>query len=180
MEPLVHFLVPFTALLLVGVGFKKALPVSLLAVLPDFDALFLVHRSVSHSIVLMLIGIAPFLFLAYKFKPRVQSYALLALMAAATHPILDVFGGYTPIFWPLYGYSVWIRAELFAHVGSSLSLISSAQLLTRPVTVQPFQSLDAPLFTGEGLILSAVLLLPVLLKSRRALWQQIKHIVSLR
>jgi len=180
MEPLVHFIVPFTALLLVGVGFRKALLISFLAVLPDFDALFLVHRSLSHSIVLMLIVVAPFLFLTYKFKPKLQGYTLLALMAAASHSLLDVFGGYTPILWPLYGYSIWIRAELFAHFGSSPTLISSVQLLTKPITFQPFQSLDAPLFTGEGLILSAVLLTPVLLKSRRAVWQRIRNIVSFR
>jgi len=180
MEPLVHFIVPFAALLLVGVGFRKALPISLLALLPDVDALFLVHRSLSHSIVLILVVVAPFLFLSYKFKPKFQGYTLLALMAAASHPILDVFGGYTPILWPLYGYSIWVRAELSAHVGSYPSLISSAQLLTKSISFQPFQSLDAPLLTGEGLILLAVLLTPVLLRSRRAVWQRIRHIVSLR
>ena len=95
MEPLVHFVVPFAALMLAGVEFRKALPISLLALLPDLDALFLVHRSFSHSVVVMLIGIAPFLLLTYKFKPRVHGYALLMLMAVASHSILDVFAGYT-------------------------------------------------------------------------------------
>lgn len=178
MEPLVHFVVPFAALMLAGVEFRKALPISLLALLPDLDALFLVHRSLSHSVVVMLIGIAPFLLLTYKFKPRVHGYALLVLMAVASHSILDVFAGYTPILWPLYGYSVWIKTELVAHIGSSPSLLPSVQLLMKPTTFQPFQSLDAPLFTGEGLILSTVLLLPVLLKVSKTGWQQIRELAA--
>ena len=54
MKPLIHFIVPFTALTLAGVEFRKALPISLLALLPDLDALFLVHRSLSHSLVVLL------------------------------------------------------------------------------------------------------------------------------
>lgn len=68
-------------------------------------------------------------------------------MSVASHLVLDIFAGYTPILWPLYGYL------------SSPSLTPSAQLLTKPITFQPFQSLDAPVFTGEGIILSAVLLM---------------------
>lgn len=175
MEPSVHFIVPFTALLLFGMEFKKALPVSLLALLPDVDALFLVHRSLSHSIVVMLIVVAPLLLLSHKFKPRLLGYALVALMATVSHSILDVFAGYTPILWPLNGYSVWVQVGLGAHIGSSPSLAPSAQLLTKPIMFQQFQSIDAPLFTGEGLILSVVLLSPVLVKACRTVWQQIKR-----
>ena len=175
MEPIIHFIVPFTALTLVSVEFRKALPISLLTVLPDLDALFLVHRSFSHSLIVVLTVTMPFLLLTYKFKPRLQGYALLALLAVASHLILDLFVGYTPILWPLYGYSVWIQAELVAHIGSSPSLTPSAKLLTEPITFQPFQSLDAPLFTGEGLILSAVLLMPVILKAFKAKWQRARR-----
>ena len=84
----------------------------------------------------------------------------------------------TPILWPLYGYSVWIKTELVAHIGSSPSLLPSVQLLMKPTTFQPFQSLDAPLFTGEGLILSVVLLLPVLFKVSKTGWQQIRELAA--
>jgi len=43
-EPLIHFVVPIVALMFVGLEFRKALPISLLALLPDLDALFLVHE----------------------------------------------------------------------------------------------------------------------------------------
>lgn len=175
MEPLIHFVVPFTALMLLGLEFSKALPISLLAVLPDLDALFLVHRSLSHSLIVVLSVMVPLLLLTYRFKPRLHGYVFLALLAVGSHLVLDLFAGYTPFLWPLYGYSLWIHAELGVHVGGAASLSPSVELLTKPVTFQQFQSLDAPLFTGEGLIISAVLLTPVLLRGCRVLWQRARH-----
>ena len=176
MEPVIHFVVPFIALTLVGVKSRKALPISLLAVLPDLDALFLVHRSLSHSLIVVISIMVPLLLLTYKFKPRLHGYAFLALLAVTSHLVLDLFTGYTPILWPLYGYSVWVQAGLVAHIGSSPSLTPSAQLLTEPITFQQFQSLDAPLFTGEGVILSAVLLMPFLYKVFKRKWQQKRRV----
>ena len=175
MEPLVHFVVPFAALMLAGVEFRRALPISFFALLPDFDVLFLVHRSPSHSIIVMSMVAVPFLLLTYKFKLKVYGYALLAFASAASHLALDVFAGFTPLLWPLSGYSVWIKTELAGYIGSSPSLALSAQLLTEPITFQPFQSLDAPLFTGEGLIVSAVLLMPLLLKALKTKWQRVRY-----
>jgi len=174
-EPAIHFIVPFIALTLAGVNLRKTLPISLLAVLPDLDVLFLVHRSLSHSLVVVLSVAAPLLLLTHKFRPRLHSYGLLALMSVASHLVLDLFAGFTPIFWPFYGYSVLIQAELVAHIGSSPSLTPSAQLLTKPITFQFLQSLDVPLLTGEGLILPAVLLLPVFFKAFKAWWQRARH-----
>ena len=48
----------------------------------------------------------------------------------------------------------------------------SVKLITEPITFQPLSSLDAPLFTGESLILSAVLLVPALLKALGAGWNR--------
>jgi membrane-bound metal-dependent hydrolase YbcI (DUF457 family) len=64
-EPLTHFVVPFAALMLAGVEFQKASIISLLALLPDLDVLFLVHRSLSHSVLIMTIVLVPFLLLTY-------------------------------------------------------------------------------------------------------------------
>jgi hypothetical protein len=78
MEPLIHFIVPFIVLTLVGVDVKKAFPISLLALLPDFDAFFLVHRSLSHSIMVVLAVAVPIALLTYKLKPRLLNYVILA------------------------------------------------------------------------------------------------------
>lgn len=178
MEPLIHFIVPFVALMLAKVEFKRALAISLFALLPDLDALFLVHRSFTHSIVVMLVAAAPILLLTYRFKPEVHSDALLALASGASHLALDIFGGFTPILWPLYGYSVWIKTELGAHIGSSPSFLPGVQLLMKPTSFQLFESLDAPLLTGEGLIVSLVLLLPILLRFSKTGWQRMRELAT--
>jgi len=166
-EPLIHFVVPFTAMMLVGVKTKKALPISLLVLLPDLDALFLVHRSLSHSLIVVLVVAMSLLLLTYKLRLGVYGYVGLGLLAVASHLVLDLFSGYTPLLWPLYDHSLWVQAGLVAHIGSSPSLTLSLKLLVKPIAFHPFPSLDAPLFTGEGLILSAILLMPVLLKALR-------------
>jgi len=165
MEPLLHFTIPFVALMLIGIEFKKALPISALALIPDLDALFHIHRSTSHSIVVPLLIIVPLLL--FRRRTGNHSFLLFVLLAVASHSILDLFTGYTPILWPLYGYSIWLQTGLAAHIGSSPGLSSSGQLLLEPTSFHAFQSLDAPLATGEGLIVSMTLLTPLLLKRLR-------------
>jgi membrane-bound metal-dependent hydrolase YbcI (DUF457 family) len=179
-EPLIHFVVPFAVLMLAGVEAGKALPISFLAVLPDLDALFLVHRSPSHSLVVVLTVMVPLMLLTYRFKPRFYGYAFLGLLAVVSHLALDVFCGYTPLLWPLYGRSVWIDMEFMVNIGGSVGFSPSVNALTEPTTFEQFHSFDAPLFTGEGLILSMVLLAPVLLRVCRALWQRVMHLGGLR
>jgi hypothetical protein len=59
MEPIVHFAVPFSALVSAGVKPKKAFFASLFSLLPDFDALFLVRRSFSHSLFVIMCAVFP-------------------------------------------------------------------------------------------------------------------------
>lgn len=113
MEPLIHFVVPFTALTLLGVRIKKALPISLVALLPDLDTLSWVHRSLSHSLIVLWVVVAPLLMLARRW--RLHGYVWLASLAVASHLVLDLFAG------------------LVAHVGSSASLTPSVKLLTQPI-----------------------------------------------
>ncbi len=162
MEPVIHFAVPLFALTLAGVELKRALPISLLALMPDLDALFLVHRSISHSLIVVFTSATPFLLLAHRLGRGHLSTALLGLLSVSSHPILDLFNGYTPILWPLYGYSLWVKIGLTAYIGGSLNLQSSIQILTKPTEFQLLQSLDAPIFTGESLIVSAILVASLL------------------
>lgn len=164
MEPLLHLTIPFVLLLLVGIEAKKALPISVLALIPDMDALFYVHRSLSHSIIILSAAVGLLLLIPNR-KTGSRILLALALLAVASHPILDLFTGYTPILWPLYNYSLWLQLELIAHIGSSPSISLSGQMLMEPISFQPFQSLDAPLFTGRGLIISMMLVTSILFRA---------------
>lgn len=164
MEPLVHFTVPFVALTLVGVSPKKAIPLALLALLPDLDALLLVHRSVSHSLVVMAAVMVPLMLVAY----RLRTWAL-AFFSLASHSFLDLFSGATPILWPLYDKAVDIQAALITHIGGSISFDANVKIWTEPINFSVGPSLDAPIFTGGGLVLSAVLISAVFFKFFRDL-----------
>ena len=145
-----------------NVRLKKAFLLSLLALTPDLDALFHIHRSISHSAIILL-AITSLIWLAAR-KPWIRTQIPFALFALISHLILDVFTGYTPILWPLSQSSIWIQMELRAYLRSSPSLRLSTHLLFEPTQFQRFESLDAPLFTSEGLIASLMLITPILMK----------------
>ncbi|MFQ5710341.1 MAG: metal-dependent hydrolase [Candidatus Geothermarchaeales archaeon] len=163
-ELLVHFAVPFAALVLLGSGFRRASFASLFALLPDLDALLRVHRSFTHSLIIVLVFALPLFVLAQGLS---RDFMLLALLGVSFHLTLDLFTGYTPLLWPLYGDSLLIWAELGAHIASPSSLSLDVGLLTTPTTFSYLESLDAPLFTGEGLITSLILLVPPVLRGLR-------------
>ncbi len=165
MEPLIHFAVPLVALMLIGVGFKKALPLSLFALMPDLDALFLVHRSFTHSIPFLLSLAAPLLLTLYKFKPRLLRLGFVALLSMFSHLVLDLSAGYTPILWPLYNYSVWFQGDLYALIGSAPALALNLRILTEPIIFEHLGSLDAPLFTGNGLFATLTIFTPLFVKT---------------
>ena len=168
MEPLVHFTVPFVALTLMGVSPRKAIPLALLALLPDLDALLLVHRSVSHSLVVMAAVMVPIMVVAYRAGLRLRTWAL-AFFSLASHSFLDLFSGSTPILWPLYDRAVDVQAELITHIGGSISFDASFKVWTEPISFSVGPSLDAPIFTGGGLVVSAVLISAVFFKFFRDL-----------
>lgn len=163
-EPLLHFAVPFASLRAIGLEWRKALFVSIFALVPDLDVLFHIHRSVSHSFVMLTIVTLPILAIFYKNK-TITTLTLLAALGVSTHLVLDIFGAYTPLLWPISNQSIEILTSLDLHMGSLLPYFTlNLALLTRPSEFVVFQSLDAPLITGEGLAISLVLLVPCLIQ----------------
>ncbi len=63
-EPLIHFIVPFSVLVMCAIGVKKSALLASFAILPDFDVLFHVHRSFSHSVFFILLLCAPVIIIA--------------------------------------------------------------------------------------------------------------------
>ena len=160
-EPLVHFSVAFSALAVSGSSSRKAAFAAFFALLPDLDVLLHVHRSMTHSI-LILGGIA-FLAALLTWGTKYWIYVPLAAAGLVSHLLLDLFSGYTPVLWPVYNRAVQLIFSSVTHIGSTPTVTFRADVLTEPVRFEPFDSLDAPIFTSEGLIASAILLVPVLL-----------------
>ena len=164
MEPLIHFLIPFVALVLLGVDLKWSSLLAFPALAPDLDALFLVHRSFTHSLPVLLAAATPLLLMIYWVKPKFMRYGFIGVLSVASHIALDLPAGYTPLLWPIYNYSVWIQLELAAHIGSAPTLSLDLHILTEPIVFEVAGSLDAALLTGADLIVSLIMLTPLFVK----------------
>jgi membrane-bound metal-dependent hydrolase YbcI (DUF457 family) len=163
MEPLLHFVIPFIALTMLGVDLRKALLLGLLGVLPDLDALFLIHRSMSHSLVVLALVWTPVLISIRVRAPHLWQMGLLGLLVLFSHPMMDVVQSHTPILWPLYGQSIYLKLAFNVLWGSEVGFNPRTELSMVPTNFRPVNGFDYPLFTGEGLIISIILLLPVIL-----------------
>jgi membrane-bound metal-dependent hydrolase YbcI (DUF457 family) len=157
-EVLLHFVVPFVSLRAVRLGWREVLFTSVIAVIPDLDVLLQVHRSLSHSVIVLLIITLPILAIFRNHK-TIRRLTLLAIIGVLIHFALDLFDGYTPFFWPLVNESFKLSTSLNYHVGSA-PVIGSTSLLTEPTNFTAPASYDYPIISGNGLAISAVLLLP--------------------
>jgi len=132
---------------------------SLIALLPDLDALLVgVHRSTSHSIVVVLTACGLALLVIRAVRPKLLGLGLLCTLGLLSHLLLDLFTTYTPIFWPLVGWSLFISLGGGVHVSESLNLKVSLDLSTTTTDFTPFTVLDAPIFTSEGFAIALILI----------------------
>ena len=161
MEPLVHYVLPLTALMLVGVKPRTAAILALLGVIPDIDALMLIHRSISHSIVIMGLINAPLYLIAKHRYPDLQHNLLQAFLVLVSHPILDL-EAMTPILWPITSNSYMLRLSLNGVMQEGFSLKPSIVLTSVPTVFTLAQGFDYPLFTENGVLIAVILLAPII------------------
>lgn len=161
-EPLIHFAVPFASLRAFGVDLRMAVLVSLVAVVPDLDVLFNVHRSQTHSVIMLAVVALPLLVLIRNHK-EARTFVLLGAFGVLTHLVLDLFQAPTPFLWPLLNQSLLVSVRLDFHIGSIPMITGSAELIFGKSTIEFFSSFKAPLLTTEGLGVSLVLLAPTIL-----------------
>ncbi len=175
-EVLLHFALPFafTAPLL---GFKRGLLIGLIALLPDLDVLFQIHRSITHSMIFLLALVLPIVILvAYK-SPKLKVTAIAAILSLLSHPVLDMLQTYTPIFYPVLKDSLFIEVNAGILINSSnphpiLNPYLNVEVKWMATEFKPFKSLDGPLFTSQNLPISiALILMPIVYR-----FASMKHI----
>lgn len=165
-EPALHFSVIF-ALSAPILGVKKGLMLSLLTLTPDLDVFFHIHRSMSHSIVVLsLIWLPILLIMVYIFGRKQLNFGILCFLVVSTHLLMDCFQTYTPVLWPVVEDSLWIKVDgrlLISPEGfTPQSSISVKSIFT---TFTPTGYIDAPLFTSDVFLISLLLVLvPLLLR----------------
>lgn len=163
-EPLIHFIIPFFLLIMFGLCIKKAALISLLAVLPDLDVLFHIHRSISHSVFFILLFSVPAIIITKKFYIDRFSDSIIATLVVLSHPFMDLFTYYTPVFWPLFDKSIYIVSELKTNMNDVLDLNLNLNIYFEPVMFRQTTNIDAPIFSSTGVAISLVLLIGMILK----------------
>lgn len=163
-EPLIHFVIPFFLLVMSGFTIKKATFISLLAVLPDIDVLFHIHRSISHSIFFLLIFSFPAIIITRKYYKDRFNESIIATLVILSHPFLDAFTYFTPVFWPLFDKSFYIIAELTTNMNDVLDLNLKLQVNFEPIVFHQTTNIDTPIFSSAGVGVSLVLLIGLILK----------------
>lgn len=162
-EPLLHFAVPFASLRAIGLDWRKVLFASLVALTPDADIFFQIHRSQSHSILVLMVVVVPLLILTRNRRPA-RDLVLLGSLGILTHLVLDLFQSPTPLFWPLLDQSLWLSTTLKLHIGS-LPVVTCT---IEQTAMDAFASFDEAILTSPGLGISLVLLAPSLIEMLRA------------
>jgi len=162
-ELLLHFAVPFAVSAPV-LGVRRAFLVASVALIPDFDVLVHVHRSVSHSVLVLGLGVAVALALAFRLRRGLMPLVGVCGLALLGHPVMDMFQTLTPILYPVVNWSVCLDVRGRVLIGEVLKPVVSAETKLGPTVFKTFQSLDAPIFTSEGFIISTMLVaVPILM-----------------
>lgn len=157
---LTHFAVAF-ALASPFIGIRRAVLAGLIALLPDLDALFHVHRSVTHSLVVLLALALPIAYLVHRLGVGRRTLAL-AIASLVSHPVLDAFQTYTPILYPFLG-SIYVDVRSGFLIDGGLRPHFELNVYVAQPDFAPFTSMDGPLFTSETLLISLALMIVPLL-----------------
>jgi membrane-bound metal-dependent hydrolase YbcI (DUF457 family) len=168
-----HFAVTF-ALVAPVLGLRKAAIVSFISLLPDLDFLFYLHRSLSHSITILLVVSLVAVSFVRRLKPSLFSLTSIGCLSLLAHPIMDIFSGPTPLLWPLVKESVSMSVNVALVAGGSLRFSWTFLVEWFPASVSPIPvtqgAMVGPIFTSEGFVVSlllvAVPILVVLLRQK--------------
>jgi hypothetical protein len=148
---------------------RRALLLALVGLLPDVDALLLVHRWVTHSIPVALLASAPLLVLTYAYRRGYFGVVVLAVLLYTLHIVMDLLTGLTPIMWPL-------APALALNIGvngvysvDGVKVTPGFEVVVGPIDFTRRDSVEGPLVSETGLMLALLVALILLVEcaSRR-------------
>lgn len=99
-DPATHLVLPLLILLAARQSPRLVVPLSILAIFPDFDALFGIHRQFFHNIFFAVLLPLAFIIYARARKPSYVLPGLIALFYLASHLLLDLSG--VALLYPVY------------------------------------------------------------------------------
>jgi membrane-bound metal-dependent hydrolase YbcI (DUF457 family) len=138
------------------VGPRRALLLAFVGLLPDVDALLLVHRWVTHSVPVALLASTPLLVLTYTYRRRYFGVVVLAVLLYTLHIVMDVFTGLTPALWPLApALALHIRVNGVYSV-DGVRVTPGFEIVVGPVDFARRDLVEGPLVSETGLVLLVV------------------------
>jgi hypothetical protein len=141
------------------VGPRRALLLALVGLLPDVDALLLVHRWVTHSVPVALLASTPLLALTYAYRREYFGVVVLAVLLYTMHIVMDLLTGLTPALWPL-------APALALNIGvngvysvDGVKITPGFEVVVGPVDFARRDSVEGPLVSETGLMLVLIVAL---------------------
>jgi len=128
---------------------RHAALLALVGLLPDVDALLKIHRSATHSL-LLVVAAAP----AIPALKRHAKYAALALAIYALHIVLDVFTAPTPALWPILGESYTITIKVDGIVADKVAVTPHVEIDAEPAHFTQVQAVEGPIVSTTGLVVA--------------------------
>jgi len=135
---------------------RRALLLAFVGLLPDVDALLLVHRWVTHSIPVELLASTPLLALTYTYRREYVGVAVLAVLLYTLHIVMDLLTGLTPALWPLAP-ALAVNIEVNgAYSVNSVRVTPGLEVVVEPVDFARRDLVEGPLVSETGLVLLVV------------------------
>ncbi len=141
------------------VGPRRALLLAFVGLLPDVDALLLVHRWVTHSVPVALLASTPLLALTYTYRRGYFGVVVLAVLLYTLHIAMDLLTGLTPALWPL-------APALALNIGvngvygvDGVKVTPGFEVVVGPVDFARRGSVEGPLVSETGLMLALIVAL---------------------
>jgi len=153
MDPFMHLLLPTLFLLALRLDPKRVLLLAPLAVLPDFDALFGLHRALGHSFIpILVLPMALLVYAKYR-RPEWFQAAVLVQFFLASHVVLDLGG--VAFLWP------FVKEQFYFDPGITFSADGGFHMdFTLDYGLRPLADMGTTSFlsdTGFALILLGLL-----------------------
>lgn len=179
MDPFMHLLLPLLVLLALRVDPKRAFLLAPLAVLPDFDSLFGLHRALGHSFIPILV--VPLAVVAYAHFRKNEWYAasVVALFYLISHVVLDLGG--VAFLWPIVPDQFYFEPSITFSASDGVRMYFDLQYGMRPLPDMGTTSFLSE--EGAALILLVVVGMAVYraeaARGLRRLWAAVRSVPDL-
>ena len=135
--------------------FKESLVIALVGLLPDIDVLLMIHRWVSHSLLIPTSTLLLIPLITKYLGREYLKYLVVSVILYILHIILDLFTASTPILWPINTQSYFLTIKLDGMLSDSgIRLTPNIVVNTEVSDFTRRTVLEGPLITDVGVVIT--------------------------